>query len=112
MGLVRFRSRACRFRANAPGSLPTVGATLAVARKPSPLGEGVTRSVTDEVRGQRPPAGRPVSGLYGKAGEFSVFRRGGWSSPARLEMFRFARRGPRPARKPSLLRGEGGTAKP
>ena len=29
-------------------------------QKPSPLGEGVTRSVTDEVRGQRPPAGRPL----------------------------------------------------
>ena len=32
--------------------------------------------MTDEVRGQRPPAGRPVSGPYGKAGEFPVFRRG------------------------------------
>ena len=39
--LVRFHIGACLCRANAPGSVSAVGATLAVARKPSPSkGEG------------------------------------------------------------------------
>ena len=63
--LVRFHFRAWICRANAPGPFPGVRATLAVARKPSPLGEGGTRSVTGEVRGQRPPAGRSGTGPYG-----------------------------------------------
>ena len=65
-------------------------------QKPSPLGEGVTRSVTDEVSGQRPPAGAH-------------------SAPLQISRNALAFLQGRPyvaARKPSPQRGEGGTAKP
>ena len=40
LGQMRFRRRAWHSRTNAPGPVLAVGATLVVARKPSPLGEG------------------------------------------------------------------------
>ena len=38
--LMRFHNCAWHSRTNAPGPVLAVGATLVVARKPSPLGEG------------------------------------------------------------------------
>ena len=47
--LVRFSGCAWLCRTNAPGLVSAVGATLAVARKPSPFqGEGAERSEADE----------------------------------------------------------------
>ena len=45
--------------------------------KPSPLGEGVTRSVTDEVSGQRPPAAGLGPAPMQRHTPFRALRRGG-----------------------------------
>ena len=50
---VRFHNRAWLFSANAPGPAPAVGATLAVARKPSPRGRTIP-----PIRGKWPKAKR------------------------------------------------------
>ena len=59
--LLRFKNCAWLCRANAPGPAPAVGATLAVARKPSPRGRTIP-----PIRGKCPEGTNGVGGQKGR----------------------------------------------
>ena len=89
MGLVRFRSRACRFRTNGTGANSGGRMLCAPTGFRRTVGAAISRPNAFPFRGRCPRRGRMRcaakgrlrAGPYGKAGEFPVFCRGGCPHP-------------------------------
>ena len=89
LGLVRFRSRACRFRTNGTGANSGGRMLCAPTGFRWTVGAAISRPKAFPFRGRCPRRGRMRcaakgrlrAGPYGKAGEFPVFCRGGCPHP-------------------------------